>query len=326
MKMQSVLITGYPGQDATNMINFLLNNTTCVIYASTRRRKLPISTTMRITYIHMNILKTKSVNKCISQILPNFCINFAGYSSLGKSFANPLENYDTNIMGVARLLDSIRIFCPNCRFFSAGSKEEFGEISGVKSLDTFCFPSNPYAVGKFSARWIVNDYRKNYNIFAIHCILFNHESTNRGEEFVTKKIVLNIKRIADELSTTGTIKTPLFLGNIFATRDWSSSNDFMEAIWLMLNVDGNSENHLLSSGEIHSVKEFVELCCKYIGIKNIKWLETGNLVSGENIIVISTPCMTDSKIIYGDSEYTRKKIGWIPKTSFEDLVFQMMRD
>ena len=191
-------------------------------------------------------------------------------------------------------------------------------------------PRSPYGASKCAARHLVKVYRDSYNLFAIHCILFNHEGLRRGKEFVTRKITSNIARIKKQFENNETI-VPFELGNIYAKRDWSDSEDFVEAVWLMLNQDEPRE-YVLSSNETHTVKEFVELSCEAAEL-NWTWDIDKNNELNTKLIVNNVIIMSISKdfyrpaevdILYGDSNETRKAISWEPKISFKELVKKMV--
>jgi GDPmannose 4,6-dehydratase len=173
-------------------------------------------------------------------------------------------------------------------------------------------------------------YRESYNLFAIHCILFNHEGIRRGKEFVTRKITSNIARIKKELEEGKQVK-PLELGNIYAIRDWSDSEDFVEAVWIMLNQPEPRE-YVLSSNEIHTVKEFIDLTCEYAGL-NVEWkideeepLNTVLVCDEKVILKINSDLYRPAEVelLYGDSTESRKALNWEPKVSFNELVKKMI--
>jgi nucleoside-diphosphate-sugar epimerase len=229
-------------------------------------------------------------------------------------------------------LESIREYYPKCRFYSAGSSEEFGNISySPQDINHPLKPRSPYGASKCAARHIVKVYRESYNIFAIHCILFNHEGIKRGKEFVTRKITSNIARIKKELES-GSNVVPFKLGNINSIRDWSDSEDFVEAVWLMLNMDEPRE-YVLSSNETHTVREFVELSCKFAGL-DFRWEETDNeletklLVDDKVIMEISEEFYRPAEVelLFGDSYETLKVLNWKPKVSFMELVKKMVEN
>jgi GDPmannose 4,6-dehydratase len=192
-------------------------------------------------------------------------------------------------------------------------------------------PRSPYGASKCAARHLVKVYRESYNIFAIHCILFNHEGIRRGKEFVTRKITSNIARIKKQLDNNEIITEPLELGNINSIRDWSDSEDFVEAVWIMLNQNEPRE-YVLSSNEFHSVKEFLELSCEYAGL-NVEWKNDTNdetntvlLCNGQIIMKINSELyrLAEVELLFGDSNETRKALNWEPKISFNDLVKKMV--
>jgi GDPmannose 4,6-dehydratase len=194
-------------------------------------------------------------------------------------------------------------------------------------------PRSPYGASKCAARHLVKVYRESYNLFAIHCILFNHEGIRRGKEFVTRKISSSIALIKKQINNNELI-TPLELGNINAIRDWSDSEDFVEAIWIMMNQKEPRE-YVLSSNEIHTVKEFIDLTCDYANLKNTEWeIDEENhlntvLKYNNNIIVKINPNFyrpAEVDLLYGDSTETRIAINWKPKTSFQQLVKKMIEN
>jgi GDPmannose 4,6-dehydratase len=230
-------------------------------------------------------------------------------------------------------LEAIREYVPKCRFYSAGSSEEMGDVDySPQDLKHPMKPRSPYGASKCAARHLVKVYRESYNLFAIHCILFNHEGIKRGKEFVTRKITSNIARIKKEFEDNTEI-TPFELGNIYAIRDWSDSEDFVEAVWIMLNQE-NPREYVLSSNEIHTVKEFIDLSCHFAGL-NVEWkidelepLNTVLLCEGQVILKINEELYRPAEVelLYGDSTETRLALNWIPKISFNQLVKKMIEN
>jgi GDPmannose 4,6-dehydratase len=334
---QKVLITGVTGQDGSNMTRYLLNNTNCIIYGGIRRLSVANHENIidiedeRFHIVNLDISDQQSILNNVKLIKPDYIINFAAQSFVGESWNSPIHTFTTNTLSVIYLLEAIREFVPNCRFYSAGSSEELGDVNySPQDLHHPLKPRSPYGASKCAARHLVKVYRESYNIFAIHCILFNHEGIRRGKEFVTRKISSNIARIKKEIDLKMPIK-PLELGNINAIRDWSDSEDFVEAVWIMLNREEPRE-YVLSSNETHTVKEFIDLTCKYAGL-NVTWeideedpLNTVLLCNGTPIVKINAkyyrPAEVD--ILFGDSNETRKAIGWTPKISFNQLVKKMI--
>jgi GDPmannose 4,6-dehydratase len=335
--MKNVLITGVTGQDGSNMVRFLLKNTDLNIFGAVRRLSVKNHTNLtdiscnRFKTINLDITDQQSINNNVKKIRPDYIINFAAQSFVGESWNSPILTFTTNTLSVLYFLESIKEYCPKCRFYSAGSSEEFGDVAYTpQDINHPLRPRSPYGASKCAARHLVKVYRDSYDLFAIHCILFNHEGIRRGEEFVTRKITSNIARIKKQIENKEEI-TPFKLGNIYVKRDWSDSEDFVEAIWIMLNQDKPRE-YVLSSDETHTVKEFVELSCETAKL-NWRWdidpnneLNTKLFVDNQVIMTISEefyrPAEVD--ILYGDSSETRKSIKWKPKTSFKELVKKMV--
>lgn len=334
---KKILITGVTGQDGSNMVRYLLKNTDYYIYGSIRRTSVANHENIkdikdeRFTIINLDLSDQQSIINNVKQIKPDYIINFAAQSFVGESWNSPIQTFTINTLSVMYFLEAIREYVPLCRFYSAGSSEEFGELEYTPlDLKHPLNPRNPYAASKCSARHIVKVYRESYNLFAIHCILFNHEGIRRGKEFVTRKITSNIARIKKEIEK-GQDVIPLELGNINVVRDWSDSEDFIEAVWLMLNQDIPRE-YILSSNETHSIKEFIDLTCSYAGL-NTEWkIDKENLFNTvllcENKVIMRiNPNFyrpLEVNILYGDSTETKKILNWEPKTSFKQLVKKMI--
>jgi GDPmannose 4,6-dehydratase len=334
---KKILITGVSGQDGSNMVRFLLKNTSHLIYGAVRRLSVPNYKNIedikepRFKLINLDILDEKSIYNNIKNIKPDYVINFAAQSFVGESWNSPVITFTSNTMPIIYFLEAIRNLTPNCRFYSAGSSEEMGDVDySPQDLKHPVKPRSPYGASKCAARHLVKVYRESYDLFAIHCILFNHEGIRRGEEFVTRKITKNIARIKKEIEQNVEIQ-PFDLGNIYASRDWSDSEDFVEAVWLMLNQEKPRE-YVLSSNETHTVKEFLDLACEYAGL-NVEWsidneipTNTKLLYNGKTIMYINTELYRPAEVelLYGDSTETRKTIQWEPKISFKQLVKKMM--
>jgi GDPmannose 4,6-dehydratase len=337
MTTKKVLITGVSGQDGSNMVHYLLKNTNCIVYGAVRRisvsnyENISDISDERFIIIHLDLLDQQSIINNVKSIKPDYIINFAAQSFVGESWNSPIQTFITNTLSVMYFLEAIREYIPECRFYSAGSSEEFGILEYVPlDLKHPLNPRNPYGASKCSARHLVKVYRESYNLFAIHCILFNHEGIRRGKEFVTRKITSNIARIKKEIEKNQLVK-PFELGNINSVRDWSDSEDFVEAVWLMLNQTIPRE-YILSSNETHSIKEFIDLTCKYAEL-DIQWeidkenpLNTKLMCNNQVIMKINEkfyrPLEVD--VLYGDSLETKKILNWEPKTTFKDLVKKMI--
>jgi GDPmannose 4,6-dehydratase len=337
--MSIVLLTGVTGQDGSNMVRFLLKNTDCIIYGATRRLSVKNHENLneindpRFQLVNLDITDQQSIINNVKLIKPDYIINFAAQSFVGESWNTPIQTFTTNSLPVIYFLEAIREYIPKCRFYSAGSSEEFGDVDySPQDINHPLKPRSPYGASKCAARHIVKVYRESYNLFAIHCILFNHEGVRRGKEFVTRKITSELARIKNEIDT-GVEVVPLELGNINSLRDWSDSEDFVEAIWLMLNMESPRE-YLLSSNETHTIKEFINLACEYAELEVTWQIDATNpvntkLLCGDKVILrinekFYRPAEVD--LLYGDSNESRIAINWTPKVSFKELVLKMIKN
>jgi GDPmannose 4,6-dehydratase len=334
---KTVLITGVTGQDGSNMVRYLLQNTDCKIFGTARRLSVENHVNIkdivdpRFQLVSLDLLDQTSIMNAVKRLQPDYVINFAGQSFVGESWNTPVNTFTTNTLPVIYFLEAIREYVPACRFYSAGSSEEMGDVEySPQDIKHPMKPRSPYGASKCAARHLVKVYRESYNLFAIHCILFNHEGIRRGKEFVTRKITSNIARIKREIDQSLPI-TPFELGNIFAIRDWSDSEDFVEAVWLMLNRSTPRE-YVLSSNEKHAVKEFIDLACQYAQLQ-VEWkmdmenpLNTVLLYQGQIIMRINADLYRPAEVdlLYGDSLETREAIQWQPKVNFPELVKKMV--
>lgn len=335
--MKTVIVTGVTGQDGSLMVDFLLKNTNYNIIGTVRRLSVPNRTNIyhisdkRFKIIDMDISDPESVNNIIYTYKPDFFINFAANSFVGTSWEMPVVHMQNNCMAVLYQLEAIRKFCPKCRYYNAGSSEEFGDVISVPQDESHPLrPRSPYGASKASARQIVKVWRESYNIYAVQGWLFNHEGVRRGEEFVTRKITKGVANIKKAIINNEKL-FPILLGNLEAKRDWSDAEDFIEGVWLMLNQD-NPKDYILSSGEAHTVREFVDLAFAAAQIEG-RWLGTKGTIeevflhkeSSQILVSISSlffrPAEVD--ILLGDSSLARKELGWSPKTSFFQLVKKM---
>jgi GDPmannose 4,6-dehydratase len=244
----------------------------------------------------------------------------------------PANHFDVNALGVMRQLEAIRKICPNCKYYNAGSSEEFGDVMySPQDLNHPPRPRSPYGASKVAARQIVKVWRDSYKLFAIQGYLFNHESERRGEEFVTRKISMNVARIKKELDEG---KTPeaFDLGNIEAKRDWSHAYDFVRAVWLMLNED-KPKDYLLASGETHTVREFVEKAFEAAEIET-HWHEEDNPIdtklihneTGSILLKINKDFYRPAEVelLLGDPSEAQKDLHWEKSVDFPTLVRRMV--
>ena len=330
--MKKILITGAFGQDGSNMIDYLLKTTNHKIIGTTRNRnKKKEIKNDNFIFEYMDLLDDVSIKNVFKKIMPDYFINFAAQSFVGESWKQPKITFMTNVIPLITILELIKNVKPSCRFYSAGSSEEFGDIETTpQTLNHPLKPRSPYGASKCAARHIVKVYRESFNLFAIHCVLFNHEGIKRGKQFVTRKITSNLARIKKEIEN-GDKPQPFQLGNIFTRRDWSDSEDFIEAIWLMLNKDKPKE-YILSSNKDHSIKDFIDLSCKFLNLQIVWKIDDNNpintklFIDNNIILTISKKFYrpADIEVLRGNCFETLKELNWRPKNTFEDLVKKMV--
>jgi GDPmannose 4,6-dehydratase len=338
---KKVIISGVTGQDGSYMTDYLLQNTNHEIYGMIRRTAKPDYSNIkealenpRFKLVYADLTDSQSIENIVREINPDYFLNFASQSFVGVSWQIPEQTFDAGAMGVLRCLEAIRKFSPNCRFYSAGSSEEMGDVVYTpQDLNHPIRPRSPYGAAKAAARHLTKVYRDSYNLYAVHCILYNHESERRGEEFVTQKIAKNVARIAKAIKNKETFK-PLELGNIDAKRDWSHAKDFIKGVWLMMNQEKPKE-YLLSSDETHTIREFVEKAFKAAGIEgawhgngineeySITTKQAGELDVQASVLMKINPKFyrpAEVDLLLGNSTPAREELGWKPEISFDNLV------
>ena len=345
-----VIVTGVLGQDGANMAEYLLKIPNYKIYGMMRRSATPNTINIdsfknnpNLELVYGDLTDEISIDRLVERIKPHYFINFGANSFVGCSWDMPLQVFDTNALGVLRCLESIRKFSPACRFYSAGSSEEFGDVDySPQDMRHPIKPRSPYGASKAAARHLVKVYRESYDLYAIHGTLFNHEGTKRGEEFVTRKITKGVARIYNEIYSADKWRTrrgsspkidPIELGNLDAKRDWSDSEDFVDGIWLMLNQE-EPRDYLLASGEMHSIREFVERAFFHAGMKLGRW--EGEGVGEEYVyhhgqhklplVKVNPEFYRPAEVeqLMGDPSEALEQVGWKPKNSFDNLVKKMV--
>jgi GDPmannose 4,6-dehydratase len=342
--LKKIIITGVTGQDGSYMADLLLEETTHEVFGMARRASTNnyhnikhLLSNPRFKLITGDLTDSQSIDNIVREIQPDYFINLAAQSFVGASWQIPEQTFDIDAIGVIRCLEAIRKHAPNCRFYNAGSSEEFGNVDYSPQDENHPLkPRSPYGAAKAAARHIVKVYRESYNLYAIQGLLYNHESPRRGEEFVTRKITKNIVRIKKALDSQTDFE-PLELGNIYAKRDWSHAKDFVRGIWLMLNQKTPKE-YLLASGNTHTVKEFVEKAFKLIGV-NGRWVgddinekflleKTANTIFYNRKVLVKInkkfyrPAEVD--ILLGNPEKAKTELNWNLEISFENLIKEMM--
>lgn len=347
---RNIIITGILGQDGANMAESLLRVPNYYVYGMMRRSSNPnlINTSKfqnheRFKFVLGDLTDEVSINNLVKDIQPDYFINFGANSFVGVSWDMPVQVFDTNALGVLRCLEAIKKHSPDCRFYSAGSSEEFGDVDySPQDLKHPIKPRSPYGASKAAARHLVKVYRESYNMYAVHGILFNHEGTKRGMEFVTRKISHGVAKISESLRLFGHSKDfdPIELGNLDSQRDWSDSEDFIDGVWLMLNQQ-EPKDYLLASGETHSIQEFVQKAFSFAGIEGF-WQGQGvdqkyylaNYIHEEfpnmkGCLVKVNPKFyrpAEVNLLMGDPSEAYKNLGWKPKGSFDSLVGKMVEN
>lgn len=334
------LIFGITGQDGSYMAEFLLEKGYEV--HGVRRRTSTLNTG-RLDHLlneesekldgklHLHygdVTDLASVFAVIDEIKPDEIYNLAAQSFVQSSFETPVFTTQVNALGPLHILEAIRRLglTKKTRFYQASTSEMFGKVHEVPQKETTPFhPRSPYGVSKVYGHWITQNYREAYGIFACSGILFNHESPRRANEFVTKKIVRSIINILIQT------QQHLLLGNLDAKRDWGYTPDYVEAMWLMLQQD-NPDDYVIASGEMHTVREFVEEAFAQAGIKII-WQGKGideigiDIATGKVLIRIDAKLFRPAEVdeLLGDASKVYRKLGWKPRHTFKQLVQIMMQ-
>lgn len=341
---KTVMITGVSGQDGSHMADLLLNTTTHNIIGGARRLAVDnhenikhLEGNPRFHLVNFDLSDTHAIDNIMQELKPDYFINLAAQTFVKASWDFPMQTWTVNTTGVLHILEAIRQYVPSCRFYNAGSSEEFGDIVYSPQDEKHPMrPRSPYAASKVGARQIVKVYRESYNLFAIQSWLFNHEGVRRGKDFVTRKISSRIAQIYKNIKD-GTPVTPLDLGALDAKRDWGDAEDYVRAIWLMLNND-KPEEYVVATGESHGIREFVEAAFEHLSINGswigegtgeIFWYDSGPrpLPSSEcELIVINPANYRPAEVAYlqGDNRKIKAELGWEPKTTFKQLVEKMV--
>ena len=311
---KKALITGITGQDGSYLAELLLEKG-YKVYGLNRRTSTPnysriASIVDQIELVSGDLLDQHSLTTAVKDIQPDEIYNLAAQSFVKASWEQPMFTGESTGLGVTRMLEAVRFACPSAKFYQASSSEMFGKVQEIPQIESTPFyPRSPYGVAKVYGHWITVNYRESYQLFAVSGILFNHESPRRGLEFVTRKISSTVAKIK-----YGKVDK-LYLGNPDAKRDWGYAKDYVEMMHLMLQQE-TPEDFVIATGETHSVSEFVEQAFEVAGISN--WRE--KVVWNDPRY--SRPAEVDHLI--GNPAKAKKILGWVPKTSFAELVRLMV--
>jgi len=330
---KTALITGISGQDGAYLAKFLLDKNYKVIGTDRRSarsvnwrlRRLGIAN--KIIHEEMELGEIYEIQRVFEKYKLNEVYNLAAQSFVGTSFSSPLNTANITGLGTLRILETIRSTNPKIRFYQASSSEMFGDVLEKNQKETTPLnPQSPYAISKVFSHYLTQNYRNSYNIYATSGILFNHESPLRGEEFVTRKIIIGLVGILkNEINS-------FELGNIYAKRDWGYAKEYVEAMWKMLQMK-RPDDYVISTGKTYSIKDFINKATKYLKM-NVVWTGKGlnekliNKNSNKTIIRINPKFFRPAEvnILIGDSKKAQKKLKWKPNTNLDQLIKIMIDD
>ena len=329
---KTALITGISGQDGAYLAQLLLKKNYKVIGTDRRSarsvnwRLKRLGIENQIIYEEMELSEIYEIHRIFKKYKINEVYNLAAQSFVGTSFNSPLNTANITGLGTLRILETIRSIDKKIKFYQASSSEMFGDVLEKKQKETTPLnPQSPYAVSKVFSHYLTQNYRNSYGIFATSGILFNHESPLRGEEFVTRKIVINLIRILKKESNY------FELGNIYAKRDWGYAKEYVEAMWKMLQRK-KPKDYVISTGKTYSIKEFINIATKYLKMK-VKWTGKGlkerliNTRTNKTIIKINPKYFRPSEvnILIGNYGRARKDLNWKPKTNLDSMIDEMIK-
>ena len=326
------VITGVTGQDGSYLAELLLEKG-YIVYGLVRRVSQPTLGRSLINHlidnekfhlINGDLADQNSIDNAVSTAQPDEFYNLGAMSFVPESWRSPMMTADITGLGALRCLEAIRKHAPKCKFYQAGSSEQYGKVRHVPQTEETPFhPRSPYGCAKVFAFEITRNYRESYDMFACTGILFNHESPRRGLEFVTRKVTMTAARIANGFDQC------LWIGNVEAKRDWGFAGDYVEMQWRMLQQE-KPEDFVVATGRTHSVRDMISLAFSHVGM-TLTW-------SGEGVETIATdqngevrvrtnpkffrPAEVD--LLIGDASLSQKELGWVPETSFEQLVAMMV--
>lgn len=316
MKKKRALITGIGGQDGSYLTEHLLSKN-YEVFGLLPRRSSPELQTNRIDHLlerinlsYGDVMDLSNLNHALKQIKPHEIYHLAAQSHVGVSFLSPTLTTEIDYLGTLNMLEALRLNCKNSKFYNASSSEMFGNMGKRNKLNekSIMNPASPYAIAKLASYHITKIYRESYKIFAVNGILFNHESERRGLNFVTAKIVHGA------LSIKYNLKKKLELGNLDAARDWGYAGDYVKAMWLMLQQK-KPIDLVIATGETKTVRDVCKYVFKKVGLKDYK-----------KYIVTKKKFLRPNELhhLNGDSKLAKKKIGWKPTITFENLLDDMI--
>lgn len=327
--MKTALITGVTGQDGSYLAELLLEKG-YKVYGLNRRKALSGMDNIRhildkIEIVEGDLIEESRLNSIVRDIQPDEIYNLAAQSFVPYSWRNPIYTCNVNALGVLRMLEAIRLYSPKTKFYQASSSEIFGKIQKMPQDEiTYHYPRSPYGCSKSFGFNITRNYKESYGLFACNGILFNHESERRGLQFVTRKITRTVAEIKMGM------KDNLTLGNLNAKRDWGYAPDYVRAMWMMLQHE-KPDDYVIATGKEYTVRDFIELAFKEIGMKLHREgegiNEKGIDEAGKIRVKVSEKFFRPAEvnILKGDASKARKVLGWKPEVSFKEMIRKMVR-
>ena len=329
---KTAIITGVTGQDGSYLAELLLSKG-YQVYGLVRRTSQPTQGRSLINHLLDNdnfhlvngdLTDQSSIDNAVKEIQPDEFYNLGAQSFVPESWRSPTMTADVTGLGALRCLEAIKLVKPDCKFYQAGSSEQYGEVREIPQNElTPFYPRSPYGCAKVFAYEITRNYRESYGLYACTGILFNHESPRRGLEFVTRKVTMTVARISSGLDEF------LSIGNVKAKRDWGFAGDYVEMQWRMLQQE-EPEDFVVATGETHSVQDMIDLAFRRVGF-DLTWSGEGvdTIATDQNgVIRVKTnpkffrPAEVD--LLIGDYTLASEKLGWKPSTTFEELVNMMV--
>ena len=311
--MKRALITGINGMDGSHLADFLLEKD-YIVYGMERRTSYPNRLNTKhlegkIAFVNGDLTDQNSLLRCIKECDPDEIYHLAAQSFVGESWNTPEQTGDVTGLGALRMLEAIREYGKEIKFYQASTSEMFGRmVENPAKESTPFYPRSPYGVAKLYGHWITKNYRESYDMFNVSGILFNHESERRGIEFVTRKITDGVAKIKLGLSDYIT------LGNLDSKRDWGYAPDYVECMWLMMQQD-SPDDYVIATGKAHSIREFLDVAFSCIDIQD--W---SKYVKHDSRYM--RPAEVD--VLCGNSSKAREKLGWAPRTPFDQMVSKMV--
>ncbi len=332
MTKRNVIITGVTGQDGSYLSELLIEKGYSV-YGMVRRTSQVSAGRNLISHLLENenfhlisgdLSDQVSIENMVKEVNPDEFYNLGAQSFVPESWRSPMNTSDITGLGVLRCLEAIRSYSPDCRFYQAGSSEQFGKVIDMPQTEnTPFYPRSPYGCAKVFAHFITKNYRESYDMHASTGILFNHESPRRGVEFVTRKVSLTAARIA------AGIQEEMEIGNVLAKRDWGFAGDYVKMMWKMLQQE-DPDDFVIATGETNSVKDMIDVSFERAGI-NLSWkgkgLETSAVDSTGKTRVVTNPKFfrpAEVDILVGDHRKATEELGWSAETSFKELMHMMV--